>query len=105
MFGGIVQLLQWVAATPPIIRALSFDIPRLVRQLSPETKEKIARIVRWGVEQTARQTLSSVLGEVGHRIVDQVVANPDVAELAKTLVERGVEIGVEKALQEAKITA
>ncbi|MCE9565996.1 MAG: hypothetical protein K8U57_28565 [Planctomycetes bacterium] len=105
MFGWIGPLMQAIASNPQLMAGLAIHVPRLVQQLSPETKAKIASVVRWGVEQAARQTLGSVLGEVGNRIVDQVVANQDVAEFAKALVMRGVEVGVDRALKESHITS
>src|SRR3954465_14736151 len=60
-------------------------------RLSPEGKQKLANIVRWGVAQAARYALSSVLGDVGNRVLSQVINDPQIAEAAKALVERGAE--------------
>jgi len=104
MFGLLGQLAQKLASNPQLMAALAIHIPRAIERLSPENKRKLANIVRWGVEQAARYALTSVLGEVGNRVVSQVVNDPQVEEVAKDLVKRGVAVGVDKALSEAKLT-
>lgn len=73
-------------------------------QLSPESKAKLADIVRWGVRQAASYALNNVLGDVGNQVINQVINDPKVADVAKTLVKRGIEVGVEKALSEANLS-
>jgi hypothetical protein len=70
-------------------------------RLSPAGKQRLADIVRWGVVQAARYTLTSVLGDVGNQVISQVINDPRVAEAAKALVKRGIDIGAERVLEEA----
>jgi hypothetical protein len=72
-------------------------------RLSPAAKQKLAAIVRWGVAQAARYTLTSVLGDVGNQVIQQVINDPQVAEAAKALVKRGIDVGAEAVLREADL--
>jgi hypothetical protein len=74
---------------------------RWYRNLSPENRANVEEIIRWGVLQAVKHSLPTVLGEVGEKVAG-LVATKEVAEAAKHLVERGVEIGVEAALKEAE---
>ena len=106
MYGWITQLIQVVSANPQITTLLcigGIQAVRAIERLSPEAKQKLARIVRWGVGQAARYALGTVLGEVGDRVIDQVVDDSQLAEVAKALVRRGIAVGVDKAIEEARL--
>jgi hypothetical protein len=107
MFGWIAKVAQALASNPQLAQVVvagSIHIPRAIERLSPESKQKLANIVRWGVEQAARHALKAVLGDVGNRVIDQVVNNQQVADIAKALVQRGIAVGVEQALKEARLS-
>jgi hypothetical protein len=106
MFGWIAQLAQAIGSNPALAQVLfagSLHAARAIERLSPESKERLANIVRWGVAQAARYALNTVLGNVGDQVVSQVINDQQVADVAKALVQRGVEVGVEKALKEANL--
>jgi hypothetical protein len=106
MFNWFLQFGQWCVQNPGLAKALHSTVihgPKIIERLSPESKAKLASIVRWGVERAARSALTSVLGEVGNRVVDEMINNQELAEAAKYLVERGVEVGVDRVLKEANI--
>jgi hypothetical protein len=108
MFGWIGQAVQAIAQNPQLAQLASFTgyhTCRAIERLSPESQRKLANIVRWGVEQAARYTLNSVLGDVGNRVIDQVTTDQDVAEFAKAVVKRGLAVGVNAALKEAGISS
>ena len=107
MVSIITQFAQWIGRNPAaaqVLFTLGKGTVRAFERMSPESKAKVVAVIRWGVERAARYTLTTVLGEVGGKVVD-LVADPTVAEFAKAVVERGVEIGVEAALKEARATA
>ncbi len=104
MFGWIAQLAQALASNPQLMAGLAIHIPRQIERLSPESKQKLANIVRWGVAQAARYALNTVLGNVGDQVINQVINDQQVADAAMKLVQRGVEVGVEKVLKEANLT-
>jgi len=108
MFGWIGQAVQILSNYPALNQVLvgaAIHVPRAIERLSPESKERLARIIRWGVERAGRYTLETVLGEVGSAVIDQVVNNREVADCAKDLVKRGVQMGVEKVLKESKVVS
>jgi len=108
MFNWLLQFGQWCVQNPGLAQMLHSTVihgPKIIERLSPESKEQLARIVRWGVERAARSALTSVLGEVGNRVVDEMINNQELADAAKYLVERGVEVGVDRVLKEANISS
>ncbi|OWK38941.1 hypothetical protein [Fimbriiglobus ruber] len=105
MFGIVVQVAQWLGRNPQaaqVIFASTLATRRAFDNLTPESKAKVEAVIKWGVARAANYALTTVLGEVGSRVVDQV-ANPQVAEFAKEIVKRGVDIGVEAAMKEARL--
>jgi hypothetical protein len=103
IFSLLWQAIQWVSSDPRRVQALcaiSRATQHYYRRLSPETKAKVDAVIRWGVKQALKHALGDVLGEVAHDVV-AIGAGEKVAEFAQTVVVRGVEIGVDKALEEA----
>jgi len=103
LFSMLWQAGQWIFADPRRVQALlaiNRATQQYYRRLSPETRAKVDAIIRWGVKQAVKHALGDVLGEVAHNVV-AVGAGEKVAEFAQTVVVRGVEVGVEKALAEA----
>jgi len=104
IFSLLWQASQWVFSDPRRVQAL-LAITRATQQyyhsLSPATKAKVDAIIYWGVKQAVKQALGDVLGDVAHQVV-QAGAGEKVAEFAQSVVVRGVEVGVEKALEEAR---
>jgi len=94
----------WVFSDPNRTRAFLL-LMRAGQQyydsLSPAQKAKVDAVIRWGVVRAAKFTLSDVLGDVAHQLLE-AGAGEKVAEFAQAVVVRGVEIGVDKALEEAQ---
>jgi hypothetical protein len=104
MFNWIPQLLQMCVQNPTLF-LLAMHSCRAIERLSPESKAKLANIVRWGVKRAAGCAIESVLGDVGSNVINQVINDQDVADGAKELVKRGLAIGVEKALKESRVVS
>lgn len=106
MFQSLVQLAQWLAANHRAVAQTSQMIyvgtrvcQETYKRLSPENQRVVDDIIRRGVEQALKVGLTLALGEVGLQVA-AAVADPVVAEQVKKVVERGVEIGVDKALED-----
>jgi hypothetical protein len=68
--------------------------------LSPEQKAKVDSIIRWGVVRAVKFTVGDILGDVAHQVIAEGYGEK-VAEFAQAVVVRGVEVGIDKALEEA----
>ncbi len=102
IFTLIGQLLS-NPQTAQLVRASGLAVRRTIDRLSPETKAKLEGVIRWGVKRAAHHALKTVLGDVAGQVFG-LVPDRDVAEFAQKVVERGVVVGVDKALREANVT-
>ena len=100
----LVQAGTWIFADSRRVQALlaiSRATQNYYRTLSPEKKAQVDAIILWAGTQLVKHTLPDVLGDVAHRVI-ATGASEKVAEFAQAVVTRGAEIGIEKAIEEAK---
>jgi type II secretory pathway component PulL len=98
----LAQGFAWISADPRRVQAL-YALMRAGQQyynrLSPAQKAQVDSIIRWGVVRAVKFTLGDVLGDVAHQVVEAGYGDK-VADLAQAAVVRGVEVGIDKALEE-----
>jgi hypothetical protein len=75
MFGWIAHVARAIGQNPArsqVLFATALYTSRAFERLSHESKAKVENAVRWGIERTARFTLTTVLGEVSDRVFGEV---------------------------------
>lgn len=112
MISQIIQALsqaaQWYMQLPGAQQTLvnaclykgSQTIGRVYRDLPPSVRANIDEIIEWGIHQAFKVGIQAVLGEVGDKVLELLPNEGSIADFAKAAVKRGVEVGVEAAMEE-----
>jgi hypothetical protein len=106
IFSVLWETYKWIAADPKRVQAayqLAKFTERTYKSLPPETKAKVDIYIRWGVEKAIKVGIKAAVGDLADLILGSG-GDSILVDFAKRAVERGVEIGVDKAIEEARRT-
>ncbi len=104
------QVGQWALANPNqalrVMHASNLvakEVHRRYQNLSPESRQKVDAVIRWAIEKAIKVGINAVVADLSDAILGSG-GDSIVVDFAKRVVERGVEIGVDRAIEEARQT-